>query len=151
MIYSSSLKHKDLNFFFRDRVSLCSPGCPGTHFVDQAGLELRNPPASASHVLGLKACTTTTRLCCHFLSWEVEGNITSRAHRGSHRLVWPSQPAWACPRPAAYLQWLFSCGFCGNPNSGSGGVIDSSYWVPHPASIGGVVPSLTESCYAMFS
>jgi hypothetical protein len=25
--------------FFRDRVSLCSPGCPGTHFVDQAGLE----------------------------------------------------------------------------------------------------------------
>jgi hypothetical protein len=42
-------------FFFRDRVSLCSPGCPGTHFVDQAGLELRNPPASASRVLGLKA------------------------------------------------------------------------------------------------
>jgi hypothetical protein len=26
---------------FRDRVSLCSPGCPGTHFVDQAGLELK--------------------------------------------------------------------------------------------------------------
>jgi hypothetical protein len=23
---------------FRDRVSLYSPGCPGTHFVDQAGL-----------------------------------------------------------------------------------------------------------------
>ncbi|GAB1290241.1 S-adenosyl-L-methionine-dependent tRNA 4-demethylwyosine synthase TYW1 [Apodemus speciosus] len=35
-------------------VSLCSPGCPGTHSVDQAGLELRNPPASASQVLGLK-------------------------------------------------------------------------------------------------
>jgi hypothetical protein len=33
---------------FRDRVSLYSPGCPGTHSVDQAGLELRNPPASAS-------------------------------------------------------------------------------------------------------
>ena len=46
---------------FRDRVSLCSPGCPGTHFVDQAGLELRNPPASASRVLGLKACATTAR------------------------------------------------------------------------------------------
>jgi hypothetical protein len=41
---------------FRDRVSLYSPGCPGTHSVDQAGLELRNPPASASQVLGLKAC-----------------------------------------------------------------------------------------------
>jgi hypothetical protein len=44
--------------FLRDRVFLCSPGCPGTHFVDQAGLELRNPPASASRVLGLKACAT---------------------------------------------------------------------------------------------
>jgi hypothetical protein len=43
-----------VSFFFlgggggRDRVSLCSPDCPGTHSVDQAGLELRNPPASAS-------------------------------------------------------------------------------------------------------
>jgi hypothetical protein len=54
---------KDLGFFgflvgwlvFRDRVSLYSSGCPGTHSVDQAGLELRNPPASASRVLGLKA------------------------------------------------------------------------------------------------
>jgi hypothetical protein len=43
---------------FQDRVFLCSPGCPGTHSVDQAGLELRNPPASASQVLGLKACAT---------------------------------------------------------------------------------------------
>jgi hypothetical protein len=40
---------------------VCSPGCPGTHFVDQAGLELRNPPASASQVLGLKACATTAQ------------------------------------------------------------------------------------------
>jgi hypothetical protein len=46
-------------FFFQDRVSLCSPGCPGTHIVDQAGLELRNLPASASQILGLKACATT--------------------------------------------------------------------------------------------
>jgi hypothetical protein len=43
---------------FQDRVSLYSSGCPGTHSVDQAGLELRNPPASASQVLGLKACAT---------------------------------------------------------------------------------------------
>jgi hypothetical protein len=49
---------------FRDRVSLCSSGCPGTHSVDQAGLELRNPPASASQVLGLKACATTAQLWC---------------------------------------------------------------------------------------
>jgi hypothetical protein len=46
---------------FRDKVSLYSPGCPGTHFVDQAGLELRNLPASVSQVLGLKACATTAQ------------------------------------------------------------------------------------------
>jgi hypothetical protein len=53
-----------LSFFFfflvfRDRVSLYTPACPGTHSGDQVGLELRNLPASASQVLGLKACATT--------------------------------------------------------------------------------------------
>jgi hypothetical protein len=52
-------------FVFQDRVSLYSPGCPGTHSVDQVGLELRNPAASASQVLGLRACATT--------AWLVEG------------------------------------------------------------------------------
>jgi hypothetical protein len=46
--------------FFQDKISLCSPGCPGTNSVDHAGLEFRNLPASASQVLGLKACATTT-------------------------------------------------------------------------------------------
>ena len=55
-----------LFLFFRDRVSLCSPGYPGTHFVDQAGLKLRNLPASASRVLGLKACATTPGYDCTF-------------------------------------------------------------------------------------
>jgi hypothetical protein len=47
---------------FQDSVSLCSPGCLRTHSVDQVGLELRNPPASASQVLGLKVCATTAWL-----------------------------------------------------------------------------------------
>ena len=53
-----------ISFFFSlwDRVSLCLPGCPGTYFVDQAVLELRYPPGSASWVLGLKLCSTTTQL-----------------------------------------------------------------------------------------
>jgi hypothetical protein len=38
--------------FFRD----------GTHSVDQDGLKLRNPPASASQVLGLKVYATTAGL-----------------------------------------------------------------------------------------
>jgi hypothetical protein len=48
-----------LFLIFQDRDSLYSPGCPGTHSVDQVGLELRNPPVSAFQVLGLKACATT--------------------------------------------------------------------------------------------
>jgi hypothetical protein len=48
-------------FCFRDRVSVCSPGYPGTHSVDQDGLELRNLPTSASQVLELKACATTAQ------------------------------------------------------------------------------------------
>jgi hypothetical protein len=55
-------------FVFWDKVSLYSPGCPGTHSVDQAGLELRNPPASTSQAQGLKACTTTAGWR-HFLNW----------------------------------------------------------------------------------
>jgi hypothetical protein len=53
-----------LCLFFRDRVFLCSPGCPGTHSVDQFGLELRNPSASASQVLGLQAFDTTAWPTC---------------------------------------------------------------------------------------
>ena len=49
-------------FVLRQGFSVYSPGCPGTHSVDQTGLELRNPPAFASQVLGLKACATTGRL-----------------------------------------------------------------------------------------
>jgi hypothetical protein len=41
-------------FCFLRQVSLCSLGGPGTHSVDQAGLELRDPSDSASGVLGLK-------------------------------------------------------------------------------------------------
>lgn len=37
-------------------VSLSSHGCPGTHYVDQAGLNLRDWFASGK--LGVKACGT---------------------------------------------------------------------------------------------
>jgi hypothetical protein len=29
-----------LFIYFKERVSVCSPGCPGIHYVDQDGLEL---------------------------------------------------------------------------------------------------------------
>lgn len=50
--------------FFQDRVSRCISGCSATLSVYQAGLKLRDPPASSSQVLGLKSCTTTAGL--HF-------------------------------------------------------------------------------------
>jgi hypothetical protein len=45
-------------FFETGFLCVALPGCPGTHSVDQAGLEFRNLPASASRMLGLKAGTT---------------------------------------------------------------------------------------------
>jgi hypothetical protein len=55
-------------FVFWHRGSLCSPDCPGTHSVDQAGLELRNPPASASQILGLKGVPPLPGVAFTFLS-----------------------------------------------------------------------------------
>jgi hypothetical protein len=71
---------------FRDRVSLYSLGCPGTHFVDQAGLELRNPPVSASQVLGLKVCATTARLSATFLMFETASHVSQAV---LELLPWP--------------------------------------------------------------
>jgi hypothetical protein len=52
-----SLTNFHFCFIKRDRVSLHSSGLSGTLSVDQAGLKLRDPPASVSWVLGLKACS----------------------------------------------------------------------------------------------
>jgi hypothetical protein len=58
-------KQTFFSFFFRKGWvgwgSLYTPSCPGTHSIDQAGFELRNPPASTSQVLGLKLCATTAQ------------------------------------------------------------------------------------------
>ncbi|GAB1287933.1 Nuclear receptor subfamily 1, group H, member 5 [Apodemus speciosus] len=63
-------------------VSLCSPGCPASHSVEQAGLELRNLPASASQVLGLKACATTAWLC--FFRRSITKNAVYSCKNGGH-------------------------------------------------------------------
>jgi hypothetical protein len=59
---------------FFETFSLYNLGCHGTHSVDQAVLELRNPPVSASQVLGLKVCATTARLRTFFLHWKLNPN-----------------------------------------------------------------------------
>ena len=73
--------HFFLSFFlsFWDLVSLYSSGCPGSHFVDQAGRKVRNPPVSASQVLGLKACDTTPGY--GFISLTNSVNFTRNYHK----------------------------------------------------------------------
>ena len=61
-IYFATTSTLDFFFYFHDRVSVYTPSCPETHFEQQPGLELKNLPASASKVLGLKASATTTWL-----------------------------------------------------------------------------------------
>ena len=71
-------KQKYLLFVSQDGVSLCSPGCPGTYSVDQAGLELRDMPASTFQVLRSQALGTTAWLKVLFkgiiLHLDLEGN-----------------------------------------------------------------------------
>ena len=61
------------NYFKTEFFCICRPGCPRTCYIIQAGLELTeiNPPASASQVLRLMACTimTTAWLDSKFLNW----------------------------------------------------------------------------------
>ena len=39
-------------------LTIYNPSCPGNHDLDQDGLRLRDLPASAFQVLGLKVCAT---------------------------------------------------------------------------------------------
>ena len=77
---------------FRDKVSVYSPGSPGTPSVDQAGLKLRDLPASASLVLGSKIHATTA-LPTNYESYcgtESTSHIPSAAHLPACPLLLPS-------------------------------------------------------------
>jgi hypothetical protein len=52
---------------------LCSPGCPRTSYIQQAGLELRDPPAFATGVLISKANASTARPKAQFLTSRSDG------------------------------------------------------------------------------
>jgi hypothetical protein len=96
-------------FGFRDRVSLCSPGCPGTHSIDQASPEIRNSPASASQVLGLKACTKCAFYCPRNISGGVllPGDIYEALGLDMSSVSFPSKTAsfptvCVCHRPLQF-------------------------------------------------
>ena len=80
--------------FCRDMVSLCSPDCPGTCYVDQAGLQLkRNLQASISRGLGLKEYITTAR---DFQNW-----VLLKQRRGSEMTAGGRLSQW--PRLSARM------------------------------------------------
>lgn len=70
-----------------NKVSLCNYGCPGTSSGDQAGLELRNPPSSASQVLELKVCGTTTWRQCFFVFWPLDSSPSSVFFHCSNKVI----------------------------------------------------------------
>jgi hypothetical protein len=88
----SEIKHLALFCLF----GLYSSGCPRTHFVDQAGLELRNPPASASQVLGLKACATTALPLALFLILHFAPHLWAKLQKKSQAGA-PTTTLLACP------------------------------------------------------
>lgn len=49
-------------FCFQDRVLLCSRYSPGTHYIDDAGLEHRESPVAPFQVLELKMSGVTLLL-----------------------------------------------------------------------------------------
>jgi hypothetical protein len=67
--------------------------------VDQAGLELRNSPASASQVLGLKACTTTPGSALYFFFFNFNFNFLKDAFICSVAVVQPLILALKGQRP----------------------------------------------------
>jgi len=77
------------------------PGCPGIHFVDQASLELRDSPISASSVLGLKAWATAAwlfpSLCMAFTgligSW-LKNGFLDPSHSFSKTDITKSDRLW---------------------------------------------------------
>lgn len=64
--------------------SLYSPGCPGTHQVNLAGLELMGNllPLPASQVLGLQVGTTMVRLVCVLKDRILTENLLCLNHSG---------------------------------------------------------------------
>ena len=90
-----------LLFIFQDKVSLCSAGYPGTHSVDQAGLQIRDSADSASWVLGLKSCTITAQLKIIFIS----GQPGMHKTLSQKTTIKPKSPASI--KTVVSLRWLY--------------------------------------------
>lgn len=61
-----ALHRYDFFCCFRDKISVCSAGCPRTHYANQAAFKIRDLPASVSWVLRLYVCATTVQFSDNF-------------------------------------------------------------------------------------
>jgi hypothetical protein len=81
---------------FRDRVSLYSPGCPGTHFVDQAG-QTQKSACLCLLSAGIKGVCHHARFIVHFLNLYFKCYHLSRL------------PSWKLPVPSSLPLLLRGC------------------------------------------
>jgi hypothetical protein len=142
LLFLSPHLHAFCLFVFRDRVSLCSSGCPGTHSVDQADLGRRNLPASASRVLGLKVCTTKPGFSFSFIRYFLY------LHFKCYTLSWfplwkplipsPCSSTHPLPCPGIPLNW------CIEPSQDQGPLLPLMTYKPSSATYaaGAITPSM---------
>ena len=161
-VYLSVFPVNLIFFSPQGRVSLCSPGCPGTCSIHQGGLQLRDPLASAFRMLGLKGWATTA--CLNFIL-QFFGDKSLPSFQASLRLLGSSRPPELLKHldgrfgPPHQLQWVLQfiyffhsvstcaslCGFvhvsdvalrdqgCGILQAGvTGGCELPEYWVLEP-------------------
>lgn len=84
-------------FRFIEMVSMWSPGWPGTHYVDQVSLKLRDLPVSVSRVLGLKVCIATAN---QESIWKESRNQIQNSRRCRHSF--PILPLFLLPPPPPF-------------------------------------------------
>jgi hypothetical protein len=85
---------REKNFFFRDRVFLCSPGSLGTHSVDQAVLELKKSACLCFLSAGIKGVChhrpaqgkLKTHFCMYFPLLDLSLNHTLHMSQSLHYL-----------------------------------------------------------------
>jgi hypothetical protein len=78
-----------------DRISLCSPSCPGTSCVHHAGTELRDAHSSIFWLLGLKTWATTAQLLNFLFFFNF---ILIRYFLRLHFQCYPESPPYAPPQ-----------------------------------------------------
>lgn len=98
--------------FFKTGIRCCSPGCLATrtHFVDKAGLQLRDLLASASRELGIKACFKTQLSYCLYSS-KFPNQICYLMRRCHYFIIYSIIFVWMM-EPTFFIPWVIISNYC---------------------------------------